>query len=76
MTDLEPAPENILKFIRCNCKTTSNNPCGTRACSCKKNGPDCVTAYGNCYGQQCSNNEVIIYEEDSDSGCNDTNIFE
>ncbi len=28
MTDIEPAPEDLLKFIRCNCKMSSRNPCG------------------------------------------------
>ena len=29
MTDLDPAPESLLKFIRCKCKISSRNPCGT-----------------------------------------------
>ena len=29
MTDLDPALENLLKFIRCKCKVSSRNPCGT-----------------------------------------------
>ena len=29
MTDLEPAPESLLKFVRCKCKLSTANPCGT-----------------------------------------------
>ena len=36
MTDLPAAPETLLKFVRCKCKLTSRNPCGTNACSCRK----------------------------------------
>ena len=28
MTDLEPAPESLLKFITCKCKLSTVNPCG------------------------------------------------
>ena len=34
MTDLDAAPERLLKFVRCKCKLTSKNPCGSNACSC------------------------------------------
>ena len=37
MTDMAAAPENLLKFVRCKCKLSSRNPCGTNACSCRKN---------------------------------------
>lgn len=75
-TDLEPAPENILKFIRCNCKVSTKNPCGTKVCSCKKNGLKCVVACGNCHGQQCNNSESIIYDDDNESDYDDANIFD
>ena len=48
MTDLEAAPENLLKFMRCKCKLLSRNPCGTNLCSCRKNGLKCVAACGDC----------------------------
>ena len=38
MTNLEPAPKELLNFVRCNCKTTSQNTCGPNVCSCRKNG--------------------------------------
>ena len=34
MTDLDAAPERLLKFVRCKCRLTSKNPCGSNACSC------------------------------------------
>ena len=36
MTDLDAAPERLLKFVQCKCKLTSKNPCGSNACSCRK----------------------------------------
>ena len=35
-TDLEPAPESLLKFIRCSCKTTTKKTCGSQLCSSRK----------------------------------------
>ena len=29
MTDLAAAPESLLKFVSCQCKLSSKNPCGT-----------------------------------------------
>ena len=36
MTDLDAAPESLLKFVRCTCKLSSKNPCITNVCSCHK----------------------------------------
>ena len=44
-TDLPPAPDFLLTVIRCNCKTTSRNTCGTMMCNCRKSGLKCVTAW-------------------------------
>ncbi len=63
MTDLTPAPENLLKFVRCKCKLSSRNPCGTNACSCRKNGLKCVSACGDCQGEGCYNSEDASIEE-------------
>ena len=38
MTDLNVAPERLLKVIRCRFKLTSQNQCGTNLCSCCKHG--------------------------------------
>ena len=65
MTDLAPAPETLLKFVRCRCKLTSKNPCGSNTCTCRKNGLKCVTACGDCIGESCTNAENIIsYSEE------------
>ena len=64
MTDQAAAPENLLKFVRCKCKLTSKNPCGTNTCSCRKNGLKCVTACGDCRGEGCKNAEEISFEEE------------
>jgi hypothetical protein len=77
-TDLEAAPEHILKFVRCKCKLSTKNPCGTNTCTCKKNGLKCMAACGNCYGNQCNNREEIIANEQSSDDDNidaDDNIF-
>ena len=64
MTDLDAAPERLLKFVRCKCKLTSKNPCGSNVCSCRKNGLKCVTACGDCQGENCKNSEEV---EENDS---------
>ncbi|KAK6192248.1 hypothetical protein SNE40_003750 [Patella caerulea] len=61
-TDLPPAPDNVLNFIRCKCKSTQNL-CGTNHCTCKKNGMKCVAACGGCHGESCKNAEQIDLEE-------------
>lgn len=67
MTDLDAAPDSVLKFIRCKCK--SKNPCGTNLCSCRKNGINCVMACGGCRGQSCNNCEEVTLEDDDDIMC-------
>ena len=54
-TDQPCAPEWLLKFIHCNCKLSAKNPCGTRLCTCKKNGMSCMQACGDCRGESCNN---------------------
>ena len=43
MTDLPPAPEDLLKIIRCNCLTN----CQNARCSCIKHGMKCSVACGH-----------------------------
>ena len=64
MTDQEPAPASLLNYIRCNCKLTSKNTCGTNLCSCRRNGLKCVRACGECRGMNCNNVERMILEVD------------
>ena len=49
MTDMSPAPERILRIIRCSCKKS----CSAR-CSCMKAGLQCATTCRECRGT-CSN---------------------
>ena len=76
-TDIESAPSNLLQFIRCNCKTTSRNTCGSRSCSCLRSGLKCVSACGDCRGE-LSENSVMVDDVDieDDMGRNIFDIFE
>ena len=58
-TSLPPAPEHLLKVIRCNCQTD----CSTLRCSCKKHNIECTPACGNCKGTSCAN---ISHDNDTD----------
>ena len=60
MTDLDAAPAKVLQFIRCMCKSTGNNPCGTKQCSCHKNGLRCLMACNACRGQSCNNTDMTM----------------
>ena len=61
MTDLEPAPESLLKFIRCKCKLSTANSGGSNTCSCHKHGLKCVIACSDCREKSCRNAEETIY---------------
>ena len=78
-TDIDPAPEWLLNFVRCKCKNTSKNPCSTRTCSCRKNGLSCVQTCSGCHGESCNNQAEFREHDDSDSDddCDfDRNIFD
>lgn len=45
-TELPPAHESLLEFVRCNCK----KGCSTQKCTSRKNGLDCSPACGECKG--------------------------
>ena len=68
-TDLAPAPENVLNIIRCNCKITSRNTCGTMLCSCKSHGLPCVKACGDCRGMNCNNVSLAYATTDDIEVC-------
>ena len=59
MTNNDVAPADLLKFIRCNCKSLSNM-CSSMLCTCKRYGLKCVAACGRCRGEICENVEVNI----------------
>ncbi len=59
-TDLDPAPNELLRIVRCNCLTD----CSTLRCSCKKHGLNCSVACGNCRGSGCCNsNPEMDFDE-------------
>ena len=61
-TYLAPAPENLLRVIRCNCMAD----CSTLRCTCKKHNIDCSPACGNCRGSGCANILQLPYGDDED----------
>jgi len=62
LTDLSPAPSELLKIIRCNCQTD----CSSTRCTCKKHNVKCSVACGNCRGSGCTNSEVPESDDDDD----------
>lgn len=63
LTDLPPAPQELLDIVRCNCKSG----CNTARCTCRKNGLECSMACGDCKGM-CDNCSLVPpdVEEDND----------
>ena len=74
-TDMQPAPESVLKFVRCKCKLSSKNVRCTNLCSCRKHDLKCMVAFGNCRSESCGNS-VDINEEDYDKDMFDINLFD
>ena len=74
MTDLDPAPEELLKFVQCKCKVMSKSPCSTKLRSCLKHGRTCVTACSGCCGTECSN--VSEATPDEEEWQENANLFE
>ena len=62
MTDIPPAPEALLRIIRCNCMTD----CSTSRCSCRKNNLECSPACGHCRGSGCSNSTMADVSDSDD----------
>ena len=62
MTDQPPAPQSILKIVRCNCTLD----CSTSRCSCRKNNLQCSLACGHCKGSSCTNSPAPILDEESE----------
>ena len=54
-TDLPPAPQDLLKVIRCNCK----KDCSSKRCKCRIHGLECSVACGQCKGFGCSNSPTL-----------------
>ena len=62
MTDLPPAPQDMLNVIRCNCMTD----CSSTRCTCHKNNLECSPACGQCRGTGCSNSIVDNVSDDDE----------
>ena len=62
-TDIDPAPEALLKVIRCNCITD----CSSARCSCQKHGMKCSIACGHCRGSACQNSTAYLEDEDEET---------
>ena len=73
-TDMQPASESRLKFVRCKGKSTLKNVCRKNLCSCQKHGLKCMVACDECRGESCANS-VDIVEEDADK-IFDRNLFD
>ena len=62
MSDINAAPDSLLKVIHCNC----SNACMTQCCSCRKYGLPCTPACGPCQLHSCDNPQNRIFPEDYD----------
>lgn len=65
-TDKAVAPEELLKVVRCNCKSG----CGTAMCSCRKHGLVCSIGCGACRGD-CLNSVNLLVIEGSEPDYDD-----
>ena len=63
-TDLPVAPENLLKVVRCSCKTD----CNSLRCSCRKHNLKCTIACTHCRGSDCRNviDAGVSIDDDTD----------
>lgn len=60
-TTMEPAPQNLLKLILCNCKTDCS-----KQCECKRAGLQCSAMCGHCQGLDCNNSPTCDDKSDED----------
>lgn len=68
MTNLPPAPPQLLSAIRCGCKSV----CDTRRCNCREAGLSCTTACKSCDHSTCKNYNIL--EEDDDDYDDDCDV--
>ena len=62
-THLQPAPDDLLKIIRCQCKSN----CDSKRCTCRKHGLECSSGCRECQGISCSNAQEFdldIYDDE------------
>ena len=56
----------MLNVIRCNYKILRKTPCGANNCSCRKIDLPCITANGNCHGNNYTHVAKFEIVDDSD----------
>ena len=68
MTAKNPAPDNLLKIVHCNCTTA----CTTQRCTCRRYGLPCTSACGECQLESCENpNNVLLMDQDDTEDSDD-----
>ena len=63
ITNLSPAPAELMNLIKCQCKLESRRPCSSSLCSCVKHGLPCLPSCKNCCGQHCENADITSVNE-------------
>ena len=63
MTDEEAGPPDLLKVIRCGCKSR----CETNRCTCRKAGLKCTYLCKECHGISCTNSEPTINDPENEA---------
>jgi hypothetical protein len=63
-TDIDAAPEDLLKVVRCKCRSDTRSP---SSCSCRKVGLPCVASCKNCAGVECENPSPSMSVEDCET---------
>ena len=61
-TDIEPAPQELLKMIPCKCTTD----CSSARCSCQKHGLPCAQACGQCRKSGCQNASPYVKDDENE----------
>ena len=67
MTDEEAGPPDLLKVIRCGCKSR----CETSRSTCRKAGLKCTYLCKECLGISCDNSEPTLNDPDSEATYNE-----
>ena len=60
MFDQDAALAKILQFIRCMCKSSGKDHCGTKQCSCNNNGLRCLMVYNESREHSCNNTDMTM----------------
>ncbi len=60
ITDLPPAPTNVLKLFKFSCSGSCS-----KMCSCRKNGLECTLGFKNCKGLTCINSDKCYVNDKS-----------